>query len=105
MERRVDAVWFDDCSVLIHAVSLFQGRGEVDVRLLAQLQRHDEGPDVHRVLPLDVLVSINANRSNLLYRDCDSPLPLRYVCLQVEFVHDDANRSHMFTSFPILFDG
>lgn len=48
---------------------------------------------------------MNANRSNLLYRDSDSPLSFRYVCLQVEFVHDDANRSHMFTSFPILFDG
>ena len=48
---------------------------------------------------------MNANRSNLLYHDCDSPLSFRYVCLQVEFVHDDANRSHMFTSFPILFDG
>lgn len=48
---------------------------------------------------------MNANRSNLLYRDCDFLLSFRYVCLQVEFVHDDVNRSHMFTSFPILFDG
>ena len=77
----------------------------MDVRLFAQLQRHHEGPNVHRVLPLDVRLLMNANRSNLLYRDSDSPLSFRYVCLQVEFVHDDANRSHMFTSFPILFDG